>query len=67
MLGPNIDSIPDGFVEKYNAVFYKTAFSMVLTENDDNKSIFLKPESSYIGSGKEDFIFITGKAEDMEN
>ena len=35
MLGPNIDSIPDGFVEKYNAVFYKTAFSMVLTENDD--------------------------------
>lgn len=32
-----------------------------------NKSIFLKPESSYIGSGKEDFIFITGKAEDMEN
>lgn len=35
MLGPNIDSIPDGFVEKYNAVFYKTAFSMVLTESDD--------------------------------
>ena len=32
-----------------------------------NKSIFLKPESSYMGSGKEDFIFITGKAEDMEN
>lgn len=35
MLGPNIDSIPDGFVEKYNAVFYKTAFSMVLTESED--------------------------------
>lgn len=32
-----------------------------------NKNIFLKPESSYMGSGKEDFIFITGKAEDMEN
>lgn len=35
MLGPNIDSIPDGFVEKYNAVFYKTHFSMVLTESED--------------------------------
>lgn len=35
MLGPNIDSIPSGFVEKYNAVFYKTDFSMVLTETED--------------------------------
>lgn len=32
-----------------------------------NKSIFLKPKSLYIGSGKEDFIFITGKVEDMES
>ena len=35
MLGPNIDSIPEGFVEKYSAVFYKTRFSMVLTESED--------------------------------
>lgn len=35
MLGPNIDAIPDGFVEKYNAVFYKTYFSMVITETED--------------------------------
>lgn len=35
MLGPNIDSIPSGFVEKYNAIFYKTDFSMVLTETED--------------------------------
>lgn len=35
MLGPNIDSIPEGFVEKYSAVFYKTQFSMVLTESED--------------------------------
>ena len=34
MLGPNIDSVPFGFVEKYNAVFYKTDFSMVLTETN---------------------------------
>lgn len=32
-----------------------------------NKTIFLKPENSYIGSGKEDFIFIIGNAEDMES
>lgn len=35
MLGPNIDAIPEGFVEKYNAIFYKTEFSMVLTESED--------------------------------
>jgi len=35
MLGPNIDAISEGFVEKYNAVFYKTNFSMVLTEEEN--------------------------------
>ncbi len=35
MLGPNIDAISDGFVEEYNAVFYKTNFSMVLTEEEN--------------------------------
>lgn len=35
MLGPNIDAISDGFKEKYNAVFYQTKFSMVLTEDDN--------------------------------
>lgn len=35
MLGPNIDEIPDGFVEKYKAVFYKTDFSMVITDTDN--------------------------------
>ena len=35
LLGPNIDSISDGFVEKYNAVFYKTSYSLVYTESMD--------------------------------
>lgn len=35
MLGPNISSIPGGFVEKYNAVFYRTDFSMVIADCDD--------------------------------
>lgn len=29
LLGPNIDKISDGFIEKYNAVFYKTDYSLV--------------------------------------
>lgn len=36
MLGPNIDSIPSGFVEKYDAVFYRTDYSLVIT-NELNK------------------------------
>ena len=35
MLGPNIDSIPSGFIEKYNAVFYQTDFSMVIADSDN--------------------------------
>ena len=31
LLGPNIDNISDGFVEKYNAIFYKTKTSLVDT------------------------------------
>ncbi len=29
LLGPNIDDISEGFAEKYNAVFYKTNYSLV--------------------------------------
>jgi len=32
LLGPNIDGITDGFAEKYNAIFYKTDYSLV--DND---------------------------------
>ncbi|MBD7985727.1 DEAD/DEAH box helicase [Sporosarcina sp. Sa2YVA2] len=31
-IGPNIDQIPEGFQEKYNAQFYKTNYSLVNTE-----------------------------------
>ena len=43
MLGPNIDAIPEGFVEKYNAVFYRTDFSMVITDTDNQyESVHIK-------------------------
>lgn len=29
LLGPNIDGITEGFAEKYNAIFYKSDFSLV--------------------------------------
>lgn len=35
LLGPNIDQIPEGFVKKYNAVFYQTDFSMVMTTEEN--------------------------------
>lgn len=35
LLGPNIDQISDGFVEKYNAIFYKTKTSLVDTNSID--------------------------------
>lgn len=35
LLGPNIDDISDGFVQKYNAVFFKTDYSLVYTEEEN--------------------------------
>lgn len=43
MLGPNIDGISNGFAEKYNAIFYKTNYSLVecniidMSKNIENK------------------------------
>lgn len=35
LLGPNIEGISDGFSEKYNAIFYKTKYSLVGCEDVD--------------------------------
>lgn len=35
LLGPNIDKISKAFLEKYNAVFYRTNFTLVLNESID--------------------------------
>lgn len=47
LLGPNIDSISQGFTEKYNAVFYKTISSLVDTKTIDiysqHKEYFDRP------------------------
>lgn len=35
LLGPNIDNISAGFLEKYDALFFKTDYSMVYTETEN--------------------------------
>lgn len=48
MLGPNVDSIPEGFKEKYNAAFVKTSFSMVLVETDNKYNSVVKKHGGKI-------------------
>jgi hypothetical protein len=59
LLGPNIDSISEGFSEKYNAIFYKTASSLVDTKVIDvysqHKDFFDKPRK--FKTYKEDILF----------
>lgn len=35
LLGPNIDGVSAGFIEKYNAIFYKSDYSLVYTETEN--------------------------------
>jgi late competence protein required for DNA uptake (superfamily II DNA/RNA helicase) len=52
-IGPNIDFIPDEFEEKYNAIFYKTQYSLVNSE-------IVQVEIDYQSKGK------NGKAKEKE-
>lgn len=54
MLGPNIDSIPEGFKEKYNAAFVKTNFSMVHVETENKFDLVSKKQG---GKVLEDDLF----------
>lgn len=54
LLGPNVDSISDGFVEKYNAVFYKTSYSLVYTESNDK---YTKVRTKHGGKIEQEDIF----------
>lgn len=46
LLGPNIDNITPGFAEKYNAIFYKSDFSLVDCNVVDLSSDFAGNQSS---------------------
>jgi hypothetical protein len=59
LLGPNIDNISEGFVEKYNAIFFKTKSSLVDVKTIDiyslHKEKFDKPIK--FKEYKEDILF----------
>lgn len=44
LLGPNIDGISEGFTEKYNAIFYKTGYSLIENKTED---IYSKYEDKF--------------------
>lgn len=49
LLGPNIDKISDGFSKKYNAIFYKSSYSLVDTREFD---IYKEYDGRFGTSGK---------------
>lgn len=59
LLGPNIEGVTPGFTEKYNAVFFKTNYSLI--ENNivdlfsENKNLLSKPQKNK--NSIEDFLF----------
>ena len=59
LLGPNIDGISEGFAEKYDAIFYKTKYSLIENKTIDiyldNKVKFDKPRKYKVF--KEDKLF----------
>ena len=59
LLGPNIDGISEGFAEKYDAIFYKTNYSLIENKTIDiyldNKVKFDKPRKYKVF--KEDKLF----------
>lgn len=58
LLGPNIDGITEGFAKSYNAIFYKSDFSLVdcLVTDVSNKINFNQSEKR-IDNEKEKYLF----------
>ncbi|WP_022941252.1 DEAD/DEAH box helicase [Psychromonas hadalis] len=54
LLGPNIDGISDGFEKQYNAIFFKTDYSLV---DCVVKDIFNSKGIPYIGKAKREKLF----------
>jgi hypothetical protein len=63
LLGPNIDNISPGFLEKYDAVFYKTDYSLVYTETENLYDIVKKKQGGKVSA--EDIFAVLDKTEDQ--
>lgn len=63
LLGPNIDGISEGFEKKYNAVFYKTDYSLVDCLVTD---VLNKKGNAFSGKKKKEKLFALLKAKSSE-
>lgn len=63
LLGPNIDNISPGFLEKYNAVFFKTDYSLVYTETEDRYDSVKKKHGGKVSN--EDIFTVLDSADDQ--
>lgn len=63
LLGPNIDNISPGFLEKYDAVFYKTDYSLVYTETENLYDTVKKKQGGKVSF--EDIFAVLDKTEDQ--
>lgn len=63
LLGPNIDNISPGFLEKYNAVFFKTDYSMVYTETENLYECVKKKPGGKVAD--EDIFSVLDNADDQ--
>lgn len=57
LLGPNIESISEGFSEHYNAEFYKTRYSLVNNEEVQYHDLFSEMKNKEKKSKKESELF----------
>lgn len=63
LLGPNIDNISPGFLEKYNAVFFKTDYSLVYTETEDLYNSVKKKQGGKVSN--EDIFAVLDSTDDQ--
>ena len=63
LLGPNIDNVSIGFQEKYNAVFFKTDYSLVYTETDDRYDSVKKKQGGKVAD--EDIFTVLDGTDDQ--
>ena len=63
LLGPNIDNISPGFLEKYDAVFFKTDYSMVYTETENLYECVKKKPGGKVAD--EDIFSVLDNADDQ--
>jgi superfamily II DNA/RNA helicase len=63
LLGPNIDNVSTGFREKYNAVFFKTDYSLVYTETDNRYDSVKKKQGGKVAD--EDIFTVLDGTDDQ--